>query len=51
MSDIKKSEAGDAPLKKEVKPTIKQEEEVDVEVRSAQGALFSVNFIEKELEK
>ncbi|CAG5098667.1 Oidioi.mRNA.OKI2018_I69.XSR.g15873.t3.cds [Oikopleura dioica] len=33
MSDIKKSEAGDAPLKKEVKPTIKHEEEADVEDR------------------
>ena len=41
MSDIKKSEAGDAPLKKEVKPTIKHEEEADVEVCSTQVSAVS----------
>lgn len=36
MSEIQKTEAGDAPLttKGEVKPTIAQDEEAEIEVRS-----------------
>ncbi|CAG5098666.1 Oidioi.mRNA.OKI2018_I69.XSR.g15873.t2.cds [Oikopleura dioica] len=49
MSDIKKSEAGDAPLKKEVKPTIKHEEEADVEKKSLKNDQSSKAKIEAKL--